>query len=88
MGGVSTNQRIPEKTHLHKHIKTGLKWLDIAALIAAGLFVVLFIVEIVVFALYKPVPTTYSIASATWMGMATWMYFMPTARASPSRTLC
>jgi len=62
MGGISTNQQIPEETHLHKHFKSGLRWLLYAAMIAAGLLVVVFIVGIAVFAFYKPVPTTYSIA--------------------------
>jgi hypothetical protein len=62
MDGVNTNQRITEERHIHKHIKTGLRWLFIVALIAAGLLLVAFIVEIAVFAFYKPAPTTYSIA--------------------------
>lgn len=62
MGRVSTNQRIPEETYLHKHIKTGLRWLFIAAMIAAGLLLLAFFVEIAIFAFYKPAPTTYSIA--------------------------
>ena len=62
MGEVSTNQRLPEEKRFHKPIKTGLRWLFIVALIAAGLLVVAFIVEIVAFSFYKPVPTTYSIA--------------------------
>ena len=62
MGGVSTNQSTPNENRPRKPIKTVFKWLLIAAMLVAGLGVVYIIVVFAMFAFYKPVPTTYSIA--------------------------